>query len=81
MPEWMRNAVPGMKQRAEFWLANVQARAAANLVPPPERVGPGPRSGVRKSKKLADAAREAQSDPSEVSRRMLRVLQAASLHE
>jgi hypothetical protein len=58
-----------------------QARAAANLVPPPERVGPGPRSGVRKSKKLADAAREAQSDPSEVSRRMLRVLQTASLHE
>ena len=58
-----------------------QARAAANLVPPPER-GPGPtRSGVRKSKKLADAAREAQSDPSEVSRRMLRVLQTASLHE
>ena len=29
MPTWMRNAVPGMKERAEFWLANVQARAAA----------------------------------------------------
>ena len=50
-------------------------------MPPPERVGPGPRSGVRKSKKLADAAREAQSDPSEVSHRMLRVLQTARLHE
>ena len=29
MPVWMRNAVPGMKERAQYWLANVKARAQA----------------------------------------------------